>query len=74
VPDATLDLIDRGNYLEAVWADGSRNTVYPVGPNRYLDRNFWADLSFTRDSTGRVAGFSYGIAGQRFTAVRKPAP
>jgi CubicO group peptidase (beta-lactamase class C family) len=74
VPDATLDLIDHGSYLDAVWGDGSRNTVYPVGPNRYLDRNFWADLSFTRDSTGRVAGFSYGIAGQRFTAVRKPAP
>jgi CubicO group peptidase (beta-lactamase class C family) len=70
VPDAELELIDRGNRLEAVWAIGIRNTIYAVGPNRFLDRNFWADVSFTRDSTGRVAGFSYQVAGQRFAASR----
>ncbi|HEX6432881.1 MAG TPA: serine hydrolase domain-containing protein [Gemmatimonadales bacterium] len=72
VPDATLELLDRGNRLEAAWADGARNTIYPVGANRFLDRNFWADVSFTRDSAGRVSGFSYAIAGQRFSAVRSP--
>jgi CubicO group peptidase (beta-lactamase class C family) len=71
VPDATVELVDRGNRLEAVWGDGSRNTIYPVGPNRFLDRNFWADVSFSRDSTKKVSGFSYGIAGQKFAAVRQ---
>jgi CubicO group peptidase (beta-lactamase class C family) len=71
VPDATLELFDRGNRLEAVWSDGSRNTIYPVGPNRFLDRSYWADVSFTRDSAGKVGGFSYGIAGQKFKAVRR---
>jgi hypothetical protein len=71
VPDATLELIDRGNRLEAVWSDGSRNTIYPVGPNRFLDRNYWAEVSFTRDSAGKVGGFSYGIAGQKFEAVKR---
>jgi CubicO group peptidase (beta-lactamase class C family) len=71
VPDATIELIDRGNRLEAVWGDGSRNTIYPVGPNRFLDRNFWAEVSFTRDSTSKVGGFTYGIAGQRFAAERR---
>jgi CubicO group peptidase (beta-lactamase class C family) len=70
VPNATLELKDRGNRLEALWANGARNTIYPVGPNRFLDRNFWADVSFTRDSGGKVNGFSYALAGQRFTAVR----
>jgi CubicO group peptidase (beta-lactamase class C family) len=71
VPDATVQLVDRGNRLEAVWGDGSRNTVYPVGPNQFLDRNFWANVSFTRDSTGKVNGLGYGIAGQRFQALRR---
>ncbi len=70
VPNATLELIDRGNRLDAIWAVGSRNTIYPVGPNQYLDRNFWADVSFTRDSAGRVSGFSYALAGQSFAATR----
>lgn len=72
VPDATLELVDRGNRLEAVWSNGARNTIYPVGPNRFLDRNFWADVSFNRDNAGKVSGFLYAIAGQRFTAVRRP--
>ncbi|HZA98190.1 MAG TPA: hypothetical protein VE399_05390, partial [Gemmatimonadales bacterium] len=73
VPDARLELIDRGDRLEAVWATGARNTIYPVGPNRFLDRNFWADVSFIRDSGGDVSGFSYEVGGQRFTAARKAA-
>jgi CubicO group peptidase (beta-lactamase class C family) len=73
VPNATLELVDRGNRLEAVWANGARNTIYPVGPNRFLDRNFWADVSFTRDSTGKVSGFSYLVGGQRFTATKRMA-
>ena len=71
VPNATLELIDRGNRLEAVWSNGARNTIYPVAPGRFLDRNFWAEVSFTRDSVGKVSGFSYALAGQRFAAVRR---
>jgi len=71
VPDASIELVDRGDRLEAVWGNGARNTIYPVGANRFLDRNFWADVSFTRDSTGGVSGFSYRIAGQEFTAARR---
>ena len=72
VPNATLELIDRGNRLEAVWSNGARNTIYPVAPGRFLDRNFWAEVTFTRDSAGKVSGFSYGIAGQTFKAVSMP--
>jgi hypothetical protein len=71
VPNATLELFDRGNQLEAVWNNGARNTIYPVAPGRFLDRNFWADVSFTRDSVGKATAFTYVVGGQRFTAVRK---
>ncbi|HYF39649.1 MAG TPA: serine hydrolase domain-containing protein [Gemmatimonadales bacterium] len=71
VPDARLELIDRDDRLEAVWANGARNTIYPVGPNRFLDRNFWATVSFIRDSGGNVSGFTYEVGGQRFRAERR---
>jgi len=71
VPNATLELRDRGDRLEAIWQNGARNTIYPVGPYRFLDRNFWGDVSFTRNSAGKVSGFSYALAGQRFAAIRK---
>jgi CubicO group peptidase (beta-lactamase class C family) len=71
VPNATLELVDRGKHLEAVWSNGARNTIYPVGPGRFLDRNFWADVSFVRDSAGKVSGFSYWVGGQTFKAVRQ---
>jgi hypothetical protein len=71
VPNATLELIDRGNRLEARWSNGALNTIYPVGPGRFLDRNFWADVSFTRDSGGKVSGFSYVVGGETFKAVRR---
>jgi len=71
VPNVSLELIDRGNQLEADWSNGARNTIYPVGPGRFLDRNFWADVSFTRDSAGKVSGFWYALGGQRFMAVRR---
>ena len=54
-----------------IWQDGSRNTVYQTGPNRFLDRNFWAEVSFSRDGAGKVSGFNYAIAGQRFSAVKQ---
>lgn len=68
-PDAALALTDRGDHLEARWSDGAVNTIYPVGPNRFLDRNYWAGVSFTRDPEGRVEGFSYGLL-QGFIAKR----
>lgn len=69
VPDATIDLIDRGDYLEARWGDGAINAVYPIGPDRFLDRSYWATVTFTKDSAGKVSGFEYGLF-QGFSATR----
>ena len=69
IPDAILTLVARGDHLDARWQDGGVNTVYPLGPDRYLDRNYWAELRFTRDSAGRVTGFGYRLL-QGFVARR----
>lgn len=68
IPDATLSLVDKGDHLEARWAIGAINTVYPTGPNRFLDRNFWAELRFIREGD-KVVGFDYAL-GPGFKAVR----
>jgi hypothetical protein len=44
--------------------------VYPVGPNQLLDRNFWAEVRFTRDAKGSIDGFTYSLASQRFRATK----
>jgi hypothetical protein len=69
VPDATLTLADKGDYLEARWSDGAVNAVYPIGPDRFLDRNYWAEVAFKRDAEGRVTGFDYKLL-QGFQAKR----
>jgi CubicO group peptidase (beta-lactamase class C family) len=70
VPDARLELIEQGDHLEARWEDGAGNTVYPVGRNRFLDRNFWAEVSFTRSAAGAIDGFTYRLSAQTFVAKR----
>ena len=69
VPNAIVTLTDRGDWLEARWASDSVNAVYPVGANQFLDRNFWARLSFIRDAEGKVNGFTYNIT-REFTAKK----
>ncbi|HEY7479987.1 MAG TPA: serine hydrolase [Gemmatimonadales bacterium] len=69
VPDATLTLSERGDHLEARWTDGAVNTVYPIGLNRFLDRNYWAELTFRRDASGKVTGLDYAL-GPGFFAAR----
>jgi len=73
VPNAILEMRPLRDHLEAIRENGSRNTVYPVGPNRFLDRNFWAEVSFTRDDRGGINRFTYSLASQRFRA-RKLGP
>ena len=42
---------------------------HPVGSNRFLDRNYWAEVRFTRDHDGKINGFSYKLL-QGFEAKR----
>ncbi len=69
VPDAPLTLADKGDYLEARWSDGAVNALYAIGADRFLDRNFWAEVVFKRDADGTVTGFHYKLF-QGFEAKR----
>lgn len=72
VPDAVLTLVDREKYLEATWSGGTVTILYPVGGDDFIDRTYWAQVRFTRDSDGKVTGFIYNLL-QEFTA-RKVNP
>jgi CubicO group peptidase (beta-lactamase class C family) len=69
VPGVILTLEDRGEYLEANWGNAATTVIYPVGGGRYLDRSYWARVTFTRDAEGRVTGLLYD-AGREFKARR----
>jgi hypothetical protein len=72
LPGATLTLEDRGDYLEANWSIGAPTVIYSVGNGKFLDRNNWAKIHFTRDANGHVTGFIYNLT-REFT-VRRLAP
>jgi hypothetical protein len=71
-PGTVLTLLDRTEYLEANWSNGSTTIIYPVGGDNFVDRTFWAQVRFTRDDLGQVSGFVYRLL-QNFTA-RKLTP
>ena len=72
IPDAVITLSESGDHLDAYWSSGGKNTVIPIGENRFLDRNYWARLTFTHNPNGSISGFSYEVAGQKFVAVKLP--
>lgn len=71
-PGAVLTLKDQGQYLVASWSTGATTIIYPAGGDNFVDRTYWAQVRFTRDTQGQITGFIYSLL-QDFTA-RKVAP
>jgi len=69
VPGASLDLLDKGKYLQAQWSNGATTIIYPTGGDNFVDRTFWAQVRFTRNTIGQVTGFVYNLT-QEFTAKK----
>jgi CubicO group peptidase (beta-lactamase class C family) len=69
VPGIILTLLDRGQYLEALWGNSSSTVIYPVGTGQYLDRSYWARVRFARDETGKVTDLLY-TSGREFKAKK----
>ncbi len=69
VPGVILTLLDRGQYLEALWGDAASTVIYPVGGSQYLDRSYWAQVRFARDESGKVTALLYTM-GREFKAKK----
>jgi CubicO group peptidase (beta-lactamase class C family) len=69
VPGVILTIVNRGEYLEAQWGNSDSTIIFPVGEGRYLDRSYWARVSFTRDEGGKVTGLICSM-GRDFKARR----
>jgi D-alanyl-D-alanine carboxypeptidase len=72
VPNATLTIQDRGDYLESSWPIGLTTVIYPAGGDDFVDRTNWAMVHFNRDAHGQVTNFTYKLL-QDFTARKLPA-
>jgi CubicO group peptidase (beta-lactamase class C family) len=70
-PNAILTIEDRGDYLIGTWANGGTNVIYPTGSDAFVDRTFWAEVTFERNG-GRVTGFVYRLL-QDFHATKLPS-
>lgn len=68
-PGAVLTLKDHGQYLVATWSNGATTIIYPAGGDNFVDRTYWAQLRFTRDTQGQLTGFIYSLL-QDFTAKK----
>jgi hypothetical protein len=51
----------QGEYLEASWSNGATTVFYPVGGDNFMDRVFWAQVRFTRDTQSHVTGLVYKL-------------
>ena len=60
-PSATLEIQDRGEFLEATWSNGPVTVIYPSGGDDFVDRTNWAMVRFHRDAGGQIDGFSYKL-------------
>ena len=71
MPNATVTIGNRDDYLEASWPDGDTSVIYPTGGDDFVDRTNWAMVHFTRDDRGQVTGFTYSLL-QDFAVQRLP--
>jgi CubicO group peptidase (beta-lactamase class C family) len=58
-PNALLLLTVEGHELRLRWPSGSVTALIPLGPDRFLDRSYWADVGIERGSSGKPAWLSY---------------
>lgn len=69
-PNASVTIRLQGKALVLDWGSNTRSDLIPVGPNEFIDRQFWARIKIGNDAKG----FSYVSSGSEFRATRTSPP
>ncbi len=51
-PNAEVALITNGSELSLRWPSGDVSSLIPLGPDRFMDRSYWEEVSIERDAAG----------------------
>jgi D-alanyl-D-alanine carboxypeptidase len=58
-PNAEVALIASGRELSLRWPSGEISPLIPVGPDHFMDRAYWEDVTIERDASGKPAVLIY---------------
>jgi len=72
-PRVVLDLRRDRDWVVMHWSSGADAILVPIGRDLFLDRTFWAQVRFTRDSGGQVQALVWRYADRDYTAPRVAA-
>jgi CubicO group peptidase (beta-lactamase class C family) len=67
-PKGVLTLQTQGGDVFLKWGDGSLSPLIPVGPDRFIDRGYWEEVSLERHAQGHIVILHY----DRFQGSRLP--
>ena len=65
-PDALVRVTAAKAQVTLHWPTGDISALIPIGPDSYIDRNYWVTVDVQRDPAGRVVALKY----DRFTGAR----
>src|SRR5579862_2196417 len=54
-PNAEVALIASGRELSLRWPSGEISPLIPLGPDHFMDRAYWEDVTIERDASGKPA-------------------
>jgi CubicO group peptidase (beta-lactamase class C family) len=69
VPNGKATLKAEPGYL-VLELSGFRTPLVPISETEFLERNFFGQLTISKDGNGKVTGLTYRYAGREFTAQR----
>ena len=58
-PNAVVRVAAADGQVSLHWPTGDTSPLIPVGPDRYIDRNYWVVVEVERDAAGRIVRLKY---------------
>ena len=58
-PGAVVRVTAAGGQVTLRWPTGDTSPLIPIGPDRYIDRNYWVAVEVERDPAGRIVRLKY---------------